>query len=414
MIDLVLDACREAGIQRPIVVLSPAQPAVIGHVGERAEVVLQTEQRGTGHAVSMVPAERLQGDVLILNADSPLISAATIAHLVELHRELGAAATITSINIPGRRDGRIVRDSTGRLDRIVEERDATPAERQITEINVGLYCFRGEDLGPALAALTPENQAGEYYLTDVFASLRPVEVVQLADQAEAIGVNDRVQLAEAEGALRQRIIRAHQLNGVTFIDPATTFVEAAVTIGQDTLIEPFTILRGATEIGADCRIGPYAQIQSSTIGDGCRVENSWLDRVTMGSGSDCGPFAKLRPGTEIAANVHVGSFAEIVRSKIGEGSKVPHVSYLGDATVGRNVNVGAGTITANFDGVTKNPTVIEDDVFVGVGTMLRSPVKLGKGSRTGAGSVVTRDVPPGMTAVGVPARALRRRTEEEK
>ena len=410
MIDILLDACREAGIERPIAVLSPAQTAVVDHVGDRVEVVLQARQLGTGHAVSMVPRERLQGDVLVLNADSPLITAQTITHLIASHRELGAAATIASINAPDRRDGRIVRDSTGRLERIVEEKDATAAERQITEINVGIYCFRAEDLVPALAALKPDNQAGEYYLTDVIESLRPVEVVQLADPAEAMGVNDRVQLGEAEAALRQRIIRVHQLNGVTFIDPASTFVEAGVSIGQDTVIEPFTILSGATAIGADCRIGPYAQVRSSTIGDGCRVENSWLDRVTMGAGSDCGPFAKLRAGTEISTNVHVGSFAEIVRSKIGEGSKVPHMSYLGDTTVGRKVNVGAGTITANFDGVNKNATVIEDDVFVGVGTMLRAPVKLGAGSRTGAGSVVTRDVPPGMTAVGVPARAIRKRT----
>ena len=410
MIDLLLDACREAGIERPITVLSPTQPSVVEHVGQRAEVVFQAEQRGTGHAASMVPAEALRGDVLVLNADSPLITGETIRHLVDVHRSLGAAATVTSINAPGRRDGRIVRDSTGRLERIVEEKDATPEERLITEINVGFYCFRAEALAPALAALTTDNSAGEYYLTDVFETIRPVEVVQLADATEAMGVNDRVQLAAAEGALRARIVRSHQLNGVTFIDPASTFVEAAVSIGQDTIVEPFTILRGETRIGADCRIGPYSQIQSSTIGDGCRVENSWLDRVSMGPGSDCGPFVKLRAGTEIAAAVHVGSFAEIVRSKIGEGSKVPHLSYLGDAVVGRNVNIGAGTITANFDGVNKNQTVIEDDVFVGVDTMLRAPVKLGRGSRTGAGAVVTKDVAPGMTAVGVPARAIRRRT----
>jgi len=410
MIDLLLDACREAGIERPITILSPAHPAVAEHLGDRAEVILQPEQRGTGHALSMVPAERLKGDVLVLNGDSPLVTGATITHLVEIHRALGVAATITSINAPGRRDGRIVRDSAGHLERIVEEKDATAAQKLITEVNVGFYCFRGEDLAPALAALTTDNNAGEYYLTDVFETIRPVEVVQLADPAEAMGINDRIQLAAAEAELRARIVRSHQLNGVTFIDPASTFVEAAVRIGQDTVIEPFTILRGETSIGADCRIGPYAQVQSSTIGDGCRVENAWLDRVTMGAGSDCGPFVKLRAGTEIASNVHVGSFAEIVRSKIGEGSKVPHVSYLGDAVVGRNVNIGAGTITANFDGVNKNTTVIEDDVFVGVDTMLRAPVKLGRGSRTGAGSVVTKDVPPGMTAVGVPARAIRRRT----
>src|SRR5262249_39324851 len=260
----------------------------------------------------------------------------------------------------------------------------------------------------ALRRLQPHNRAGELYLTDVFRHLRPAQVLQIADPSEAIGVNDRVELARAERALRQRLLEELMRSGVTVVDPAPTFVDVGVRIGRDTVLEPFTILRGKTAVGEDCQIGPFTEINDSTIGDGVRVEHSWLDGAELAAGSDCGPFARLRPGTRVAEGVHIGSFAELVRSSVGRGSRVPHVSYLGDATVGAEVNIGAGTITANYDGVGKNPTVIEDGAFVGVDTMLRAPVRVGRGARTGAGSVVTRDVPPGATAVGIPARAIRR------
>jgi bifunctional UDP-N-acetylglucosamine pyrophosphorylase/glucosamine-1-phosphate N-acetyltransferase len=410
MLDLVVDACRGAGVERLTAVVSPAQPEVAAHLDGRCELVFQPEPLGSGHALAQVPADRLaDGDVLVLNGDLPLVRPESIVALLAAHRRSGAPATLASVVDPSRRDGRIRRAPDGSLERIVEHRDASAEERSITEINVGLYCFRGVRLLEALTELTPDNAAGERYLTDVFRRLRPAEVVPLADPEEAIGVNDRVELARAEAALRGRLLRELMRSGVTVRDPATTFVDVGVAVGPDTVLEPFTILRGRTSIGANCRIGPHTEISDSRVGDGARVVGSWLDGAQLGDDSDCGPFSKLRPGTEVGPRVHVGSFVELVRSRIGPGSAVPHVSYLGDTTVGEGVNVGAGTITANFDGSTKHRTVIEDGVFVGVDTMLRAPVRLGRGSKTGAGSVVTKDVPPGMIAVGVPARAIKQR-----
>lgn len=408
MIDLVVEACVGAGVARPLAVLNPAQPEVAEHLGGRCEVVFQHAQRGTGHALSMVPRESLAGDVLVLSGDSPLIRAETLIEVVARHRLAGAAATVTTVIDPRRRDGRIVRDAQGGFARIVEEKDASDEQRRITEINVGVYCFRSEDLPGALSGLTPENKGGEIYLTDAVARLRPVELFEIVDADEAMGINDRVQLARAEKVVRRRLLEELMMSGVTVIDADTTFVERGVRIGRDTVLEPFTILRAGTVIGEDCRIGPHADIGESEIGAGCRVDHSWLRGTRMADNSDCGPFVKLRPGTTIGEGVHIGSFAEVNRTSIGAGSAVPHLSYLGDAVVGSNVNIGAGTITANYDGVRKHRTEIEDGVHVGVHTSLRAPVRLGKGSRTGAGSVVLANVPPGATVGGAPARELRK------
>jgi bifunctional UDP-N-acetylglucosamine pyrophosphorylase/glucosamine-1-phosphate N-acetyltransferase len=409
MIDLLLDACASAGVEDVIVVISPRHEQVAAHLDGRCEVVLQADQRGTGHAVAQVPAERLSGrDVLVLNGDLPLVRPETIARLRDAHRASGALATLASVQDPSRRDARILRGPDGRFERIVEYRDATEDIRVLREINVGLYCFNGERLVEALGRLRPENRAGELYLTDVFAHLGPVCVLGIDDPGEAVGVNDRLELARAERALRERVLEDLMRAGVTVVDPATTYVDVGVVVGCDTVLEPGTLLRGRTVIGEGCRIGPFTEIADSRVGDGAVVRHSWLDGAELGAGSDCGPYAKLRPGTRVGDAVHIGSFAELVRSSVGRGSKVPHVSYLGDTTVGEDVNIGAGTITANYDGVRKNRTVIEDGAFVGVDTMLRAPVRVGRGAKTGAGSVVTRDVPPGTTAVGMPARVLRR------
>jgi bifunctional UDP-N-acetylglucosamine pyrophosphorylase / glucosamine-1-phosphate N-acetyltransferase len=409
MIDFVLAACHDAGVEDIAVVISPTQEAVGEHLQNRCTVVTQNEPLGTGHALAQVPADWLaRGDVLVMNGDLPLIRGETVGRLLVEHHTAGLAATLASAEDLARRDARVVRGPDGELDRIVEFRDASEDVRALAEINVGLYCFNGKRLLEALDRLRPDNQAGELYLTDVFRHLRPVQVLRISDPSEAIGVNDRMELAHAERALRQRLLEDLMRSGVTVVDPATTYVEVGVRVGCDTILEPFTILRGDTVIGEDCRIGPFTEIRDSTIGDGVRVEHSWLHGADLAAGSDCGPFAKLRPGTRVAEGVHIGSFAELVRSSIGRGSRVPHVSYLGDTAVGEDVNIGAGTITANYDGVGKNPTVIEDGAFLGVDTMLRAPVRVGRGARTGAGSVVTRDVPPGATAVGMPARVIRR------
>ena len=395
MIDWVLEAVNEAGVKHVTVIANPHHADVAAHLDGRVEVVYQRDPKGTAHALRQVPAGNLRGrDVLVVNADSPVLTAASVLKVLHAHQESDAPATIASVEDPSRDDGRIVRGKDGSLEKIVERKEATPEQRaKVHEINVGLYCFDGSRLADELEKVTDDNNSGEFYLTDIFRHLRPVSVVKLDDAAEAMGINDRVDLAKATEVLRRRLLEQRMREGVTVVDPASTFIDATVTIGQDTVIEPFTVLKGDTHIGAECHIGPHVYIEDARIGDR----------------SDCGPFAKLRPGTEVAEDVHIGSFAELVRTKVGPRSRVPHVSYLGDTDLGADANIGAGTITANFDGVNKNRTEIGDGSFVGVDTMLVAPVKLGKQSRTGAGSVVTKDIPDGATAVGVPARVVRRK-----
>lgn len=395
MVDWVLDAVKDAGATDIKAIVSAHHAEVAAHLDGRAEVIYQREPEGTGHAVQQVPPEVLsRGDVLVVNADSPLLTGESIRRIIDAHRSSGAQATMASVDDPSRDDGRILRTPDGGLERIVEKKDARAGDAQSTEINVGLYCFQGAPLVEALGKITKDNQAGELYLPDVLKHMKPVNIVRIEDRDEAMGINDRETLAAAIAAMRRRILNGHMAAGVTVTDPASTFIDGTVRIGQDTVIEPFTHIKGDSEIGESCRIGPHAHIEDARIGDR----------------SDCGPFVKIRPGTVVDQDVHIGSFAELVRTTVGRGSKVPHVSYLGDTSIGEDANVGAGTITANFNGEVKNKTQIGDGAFVGVDTMLVAPVKLGKGSRTGAGSVVTKDVPDGATAVGVPARVVRRKT----
>ena len=396
MVDWVLNALTEAGAKDVKVIVSPHQVDLAAHLDGRAQVVYQREAHGTAHALQQVDAKELsKGDVVVANGDAPLVTADTFRQLIAAHRESGAPATIASVEDPRRDDARIVHAADGSFERIVERKDASDELRKTNhEVNVGIYCFNGAKLVEALRHVKDDNKAGEFYLTDVLLHLSPVTIVKIDNPDEAIGVKDRVRLATATGLMRRRILEQLMLGGATIVDPDSTFIDATVTIGQDTVIEPFSVIKGKTEIGQECRIGPHVYIEDAKIGDR----------------TDCGPFAKLRPGTEIADDVHIGSFAELVRTKVGRGSAVPHVSYLGDTDLGEDANIGAGTITANFDGVNKNRTVIGDGAFVGVDTMLVAPVKLGKGSRTGAGSVVTKDVPDGATAVGVPARVIRKKT----
>jgi bifunctional UDP-N-acetylglucosamine pyrophosphorylase/glucosamine-1-phosphate N-acetyltransferase len=394
MIDWVIDAAREGGAGDIKVVVNPHHAEVAAHLDGKVEVVYQRDPKGTAHALQQV--EGLNGDVLVVNGDSPLLTANTVRRVVDAHRAAKRPATLASVVDPRRDDGRIVRGHDGEFKKIVERKDATDEMRKnVHEFNVGIYCFEGGRLKEALAKISDDNKAAEYYLTDVFLHLQPVNVVQLADPNEAMGIKDRIRLAAATKIMQRRILERLMESGVTITDPDSTFVDATVTIGQDTLVEPFSVIKGHTAIGAECRIGPHVYIEDARIGDR----------------SDCGPFVKIRPGTEIAEDVHIGSFAELVRTKVGRNSKVPHVSYLGDTDLGEDANIGAGTITANFDGVQKNRTEIGDGAFIGVDTMLVAPVKLGKGARTGAGSVVTKDVPEGATAVGVPARVIRKKND---
>jgi bifunctional UDP-N-acetylglucosamine pyrophosphorylase/glucosamine-1-phosphate N-acetyltransferase len=395
MIDWVLAAVEAAGAKQVKVITNPHQAEVAAHLEGRAEVIYQRDPKGTAHALQQVPGPVLgDGDVLVVNGDAPLLTAATVKRIIHEHQEAGTPATIASVEDTNRNDGRIIRSAEGAFERIVERSDATDEMRRtVHEFNVGIYCFDSKRLVKALGGVSNSNKAREYYLTDVFMELRPVTIVRMSDPTEAMGVKDRVKLAAAIEVMRRRILERLMLAGVTITDPASTFIDGGVTVGEDTVIEPFSVIKGNTVIGADCRIGPHVHIEDAKIGDR----------------SDCGPFAKLRPGTQIAEDVHIGSFAELVRTTVGRGSRVPHVSYLGDTDVGADANIGAGTITANFDGTNKKRTTIGDGAFVGVDTMLVAPVKLGKESRTGAGSVVTKDVPDGATAVGVPARVVRRK-----
>ncbi len=396
--------------------------AVVGHGAEQVKAVLddsvrcveQAEQLGTGHAVAQAQSIASgSGHVLVINADVPLVTPETIADLTARHLEANADLTfLTAVVDDGRGQGRIQRDATGRVTGIVEEAGADAATLAGNEVNAGVYCFRGDWLWPRLSRIE-RSAAGEYYLTDLVAMAvregATVVAVPVDDPAQALGINDRVQLAQAEAVVRERIRRQHMLAGVTIVDPATTYIDADVTIEMDTTLYPSTYLGGQTAIGEDCVIGPGSQVIDSTLGARCRIDSSVVEQSTLEDGVDVGPFSHLRAGAHICASAHVGNFAEVKNSRLGRNTKMGHFSYIGDAQVGDDVNIGAGTITCNFDGVHKHRTVIGDGAFIGSDTMLIAPVEVGAGARTGAGSVVNHDVPPNALAVGVPARIRRKK-----
>lgn len=414
MIEYALRAAWEATTELPVVVIGHGGEAVRQFLGEAAECVLQEPQLGTAHAVQQAePLLRGQTDlVLVTYADMPLLRPETLQRLVETQKQNpGPMTLLTMFAEDARGFGRILRDQEGHIQAIVEEAVATPEQLAIRELNVGAYCFRADWLWDALPRI-PLSPKGEYYLTDTVALAvadgLPVASVCTEDWEETIGINTRVHLAEAEAAMRRRINRQHMLAGVTLIDPATTYIEPGVVIGQDTVIWPNTYLRGETVIGRDCVIGPDTMITDSTIGDSCVIVKSVLEGAIVENRVDIGPFARLRKGAHLCEGVHMGNFGEVKDSILGPGTKMGHFSYIGNATIGANVNIGAGTITCNYDGVRKNPTEIGDDAFIGSDTMLVAPVKVGARARTGAGAVVTRDVPPDTVVVGVPARPLKK------
>lgn len=396
---------------------------VIGHGGDQirrelgasVRYVEQSEQLGTGHAVMQAKQslEGRNGTILVLYGDTPLIQSDTLVRIIERHRSTGATVTmLTGLVDDPAGYGRVVRDERGNVVSVVEERSAPDSQRAIKEINSGVYCFQSEWLWPHLSRLQLSDK-GEYYLTDLIGMAvdegQTVETLRLTDGSEILGINTREQLAEAEMVLRWRVRRRLMASGVTLIDPPSTFVSATANVGQDTIIYPWCLIEGDTVIGADCVIGPNTYIADSHIGDGCYIMASVIEQSELGRGVRVGPFARIRQGAHLAEDVFIGNFAEIKKSRLGKGTKMHHFSYLGDATVGERVNIGAGTITCNFDSETgrKSATVLEDDVAVGSDTMLVAPVRVGSGSSTGAGSVVTRDIPPDSVALGVPARVVR-------
>jgi bifunctional UDP-N-acetylglucosamine pyrophosphorylase/glucosamine-1-phosphate N-acetyltransferase len=380
-----------------------------------ANFILQTEQRGTGDAVMCARAALADANstLLVLSGDVPLMHHETLGALIHqhrTHRAHGAACTLLTVKLEDPTGyGRIVRDADGRFERIVEQKDATPEERQIKEINAGIYCFETRVLFPALERVQPANAQGEYYLTDVPGILRAdgedVSIFTHSDAREVSGINTRVELAEFERLLRLRTLRRLMLDsGVTIIDPAHTYVSPEAQIGHDTIIYPGVMIEGRTHIGAGCEIRSGTRITNSRIGSGVRVkDHTVIVDSEVADNCSVGPFAHLRMNAQLEEQSAVGNFVEVKKSRLGQKAKAMHLTYLGDATVGARTNIGAGTVTCNYDGTNKNPTVIEQDVKIGSDTMLVAPVTVGARSVTGAGSVVTRDVPPDTLVAGVPA-----------
>lgn len=407
MVQLVVHAVQKAGSQRPIVVVGYEGDRIRGALGESLDYAEQHEQLGTGHAALMA-ADLLRdhhGPVLVTPGDTPLLSGDTLARLVDsYHAENAQAAMATFVTVDPRGYGRIVRDKDGFVSGIVEEKDATPEQRQILEVNPAVYVFDCQLLLEILPGLKNSNAQGEYYLTDAIAEIRnrggKVVATVFDDPDEFMGVNDRWQLAEASRIMRLRILRSHAMNGVTIVDPTSTYIGLDVHIEADVTIQPMTVIEGTTRIATGAEIGPNAWIKDSLIGRGCQVFMSHVDKASMDDESRCGPFSNLRPGTKLSRKVKVGNFVEIKNSSIGERTAVSHLTYIGDATVGSRSNIGAGTITCNYDGFAKHNTVIGDDAFVGSNSTLIAPRTIGNGAMVAAGSVINKDVPDGAMAVG--------------
>jgi bifunctional UDP-N-acetylglucosamine pyrophosphorylase / glucosamine-1-phosphate N-acetyltransferase len=408
--------CGRSLLGHAIAAASDLEPerlvVVVGHAREevsaaavaaapRADIVVQEQQLGTGHAVRMVieAVGAMSGTVIVTYGDMPLLRGQTLGELASRHVAAGNAVTVLTArgDFPG--FGRIVRDADGAFLRIVEERDATAAERAIDEFNSGCYAFDGALLADVIKRVTTQNSQHEEYLTDVVEILRgdgyPVGTVLAAEPAEIRGVNDRVQLAQARRALNDRILRDWMLAGVTVTDPASTWIDVTVTIGQDAEIGPQAQLEGATVIGAGAKVGPGCLLEDTTVGEDAVLLHAVCRQAEIGPRVTVGPFAYLRPGASIAADAHIGTYVELKKSHVGAGAKVPHLTYVGDATVGAGANIGAGTIFANYDGVRKHHTEVGENAFVGSNTVLMAPVTIGDGAYTAAGSAIGEDVSAG-------------------
>jgi bifunctional UDP-N-acetylglucosamine pyrophosphorylase/glucosamine-1-phosphate N-acetyltransferase len=390
---------------RIVVVVPPNDHAVGEIAGPEVRTVEQRERLGTGHAV--LQAREACGEselLLVLPGDVPLLAAETVERLVSHHQTTQAAATLLTAIVDNPSGyGRILRQR-GRLARIVEERDATDDQKKIAEINTSVYCFDAARLWTALSQVRADNDPGEYYLTDVIAILgragARVEAVPVPDATEALGVNDRRQLAAVAAIRRRQILDRLMESGVTILDPASTYIDDTVLIGPDTVVYPHAIVEGATEIGSGCVVGPGCQISHSRLADDVRLKPYCvLSDAVVEEGAELGPFCHLRPRSHIGARARIGNFVEVKKSRIGRGAKANHLAYIGDATVGEDVNIGAGAITCNYDGERKHETVIGDRAFVGTNASLVAPVTIGEGAYVGSGSVITRDVPAGALAV---------------
>jgi bifunctional UDP-N-acetylglucosamine pyrophosphorylase/glucosamine-1-phosphate N-acetyltransferase len=399
MVGHVMDVLEKIQVTRTVVIVGHGAEAVSSYLGDRAEYVLQAQQLGTGHAV--LQASELirneEGTTIVICGDTPLVKEETLAQMIEMHEAKQAAVTILTAELANPNGyGRIIRNAQGEVSGIVEQKDCSEAEGRLREINSGTYLFDNQSLFQALAKVKNDNAQQEYYLTDVIGILHEEGKLVLGfctdDEAEVIGVNDRIALSEAERYMRERIVRTHMLNGVTFIDPAHTYIDEEVIIGSDTVILPGCIMRGSTRIGEECIIGPYTEINHSQLGDRVSVKQSVLANAVVGQESSIGPFAYLRPGSKIGERVKIGDFVEIKNATLDDDTKVSHLSYVGDATIGKNVNFGCGAITVNYDGFNKQQTVVGDNAFVGSNVNLIAPVKIGNNAYVVAGSTITDEV----------------------
>ena len=403
----VIDAAKDAGASRVVSVVGHAREQVEPLVAADTEVVVQQAQRGTADAVLSCKdaLSGFEGSLVVLSGDCPLITSDTIAALAKTREEADAAVVVLTMQLDNPFGyGRIIRDDAGEVARIVEQKDATPKEAAVNECNSGFYCFDARALFDALSQVDSNNAQGEFYLTDVLEICRNagrrVLGLRAQDASECLGVNSRAQLAEATRIMQQRINARHLAAGVTMWDPAQTWIGPDVEIAPDVELLPQVMLLGKTRIGEDSVIGPNTRLTDTQVGRGCVIDETVAIEAQVDDGATCGPRAYLRPKAHLCEGAKAGTHVEIKKSTMGKGSKVPHLSYVGDATIGEGVNLGAGTITCNYDGANKWPTVIGDDVFVGSSTMLVAPVSLGEGCIVGAGSVITRDVSAGALGLG--------------
>ena len=428
MLVYVLKAVLRAGCRKNYLVL--------GHKGEKIievlrnslplrkrgiEFVKQSKLLGSGHAVLQVKKKLrgYKGHVLVVYGDLPLLTGRTLNRLIQTHYKQDNSLTILGATLENPSGyGRIIENSNGKGIRIVEERDATPKERRINCVNVGVYCFRAEDLFKAIDKIKPDNRKKEYYLTDAVEILgemgKRVGMVITKDSSEVEGVNNRKQLVNIQKYVNMKNLERLLLTGVTIVDPPSTFIDFTVKIGRDTIIYPGSTILGKTRIGKNCKLGPYAFIQNCQIENGVEIRASFIYGAKIAEGAKVGPFSHIRPGTVVGEDVRVGNFCEVKKSRIGRGTKVSHLSYIGDAFLGKGINIGAGTITCNFDGVRKNITRIGDDTFVGSDAKFIAPVKIGKGAVIGAGSTITEDVPAGKLAIARARQVIKDRKKKKK
>lgn len=400
MVEHVIEQVEAIKVDEIVTIVGFGAEMVKEQLGERSKYALQTEQLGTGHAV-LATADLLKdkkGTTLVICGDTPLLTDKTLEELMSHHEQTGAKATILSaIAKDASGYGRIVRNSENLVEKIVEHKDASPEELLINEFNTGTYCFDNEFLFDSLTKVGNDNAQGEYYLPDVISILKQqgevVTAYVMDSEEESMGINDRVALSVANQLMNSRINERHMRNGVTLIDPSTTYIESDVVIGQDTVIEPGVILRGNTVIGNNSVISAHSDINNSQIGNQVHVRSSTINQAIVNDGVDVGPYAHLRPDAEIHENAHIGNFVEIKKAVIGENTKVGHLTYVGDATLGKDINVGCGTVFVNYDGKKKYHTVIEDHSFIGSGTNLIAPLTIGRNSAVAAGSTITEDVP---------------------